>query len=76
MTRFIWVRDNDKREHYINVRHIVRVTKVQPNAMLKSAGYAYIVLNDGSPNGKTINLFNDEYDTVEDVIAKIQVALT
>lgn len=74
MTRFIWVRDYDKREHYINVDHITRVTKVPPNPTLKSAGYAYIIINDGTTGGKEIRLFNDEYDTVEDVITKIQVA--
>lgn len=78
MSRFIWVRDYDKREHYINVNHIARVTKVPPfNGPLKSPGYSYIIVNDGTTGtgGKEIRLFNDEYDTVEDVIAKIQIAL-
>jgi len=62
MTRFIWVRDIDSREHYINVNHIVHVTGGRFDA--------YIMLRDG----KTIRLSTDDYDTAEDVIAKIQVA--
>jgi hypothetical protein len=73
MTKFIWVRDIDKREHYININHIARVTKVPESTILKSEAYAYMVVNDGTPGGKEIRLFNDTYDTVEDVISKIQV---
>ena len=64
MTRFIWVRGHDKRDHYLNVNHIVRVSSGQFDA------YAYIMLRDG----KEIRLSTDNYDTAEDVIAKIQVA--
>lgn len=75
MTRFIWVRDAAKYEHYINVRHIARVTKYPGNKILKSPAYAYIVLNDGTESGKYIRLCDDTYDTIDDVIAKIQVAM-
>jgi hypothetical protein len=63
MTRFIWVRDRDKMEHYINVNHIVRVTKV------------HIVLNEGVDSTRAIWLSPDSFDTLEDVVAKIQVAM-
>lgn len=66
MSKFIWVRDRDKREHYINIDHIIRVTKVPSSANLSD--YAYIILNDG----KTIELSKDIFDTYQDVIAKIQ----
>ena len=44
MTRFIWVRDADKIEHYINVNHIIKVTKVPAHGSFSAA--AYIVLRD------------------------------
>lgn len=69
MTGFIWVRDIDKREHYINVNHIVRVTKVPQHGSYSSS--EYIILRDG----KEICLSTDDYDTCEDVISKIQVAM-
>lgn len=75
MTRFIWVRDRDKHDHYISVNHIARVTKVPPNSTLKSSGRAYIVVNDGTDGGKYIQLSHDTYDTADDIIAKIQVAM-
>lgn len=74
MTRFIWVRDNDKTMHYINVKHIVRVTKVpenRPHSPIGMSGYSYIVLNDG----KHISLSDDVYDTYDNVIEKIQLAM-
>jgi hypothetical protein len=61
MTRFIWVRDRDYIEHYINVNHIVRVTN------------AHIILNEGAEN--TMAIWLSSIDTFEDVIAKIQVAM-
>jgi hypothetical protein len=64
MTRFILVRDRDYVEHYINVNHIVRVTKV------------HIVLNEGVESTKAIWLSPDNFDTFEDVVAKIQVAMS
>jgi len=75
MTRFIWVRDKESREHYINVKHIVRVTKVPASRFSKTEPYAYIVLNEGHMSQKTIDLSKDDYDTVEDVINKISVAM-
>ena len=69
MSKFIWVRDRDKREHYINVDHIIAVTKVPAHGVY--SGYAYIVL---AKEGE-IHLSEDEFDTYEDVIAKIQQAL-
>lgn len=69
MTRFIWVRDIDKRDHYLNVNHIVRVTKIAARGQFSAS--AYIMLRDG----KEISLFTDTYDTADDVIAKIGVAL-
>jgi hypothetical protein len=61
MTRFIWVRDKNEIEYYVNVYHIVRVYG------------SYVELQ----NDKIIWLFNEGkgYDTAEDVIAKIQAAL-
>ena len=67
MTRFIWVRDIDKVDHYINVDNIVRVTKVPGSNSI--AAYSYLVVNDSK-----ITLSQDKYDTADDVITKIQVA--
>jgi hypothetical protein len=72
MTKFIWVRDIDKKEHYINVDTITRVTKSPELGLYKA--YSYIVIADGTPGGKCINLSNDTFDTADDVIAKIQIA--
>jgi hypothetical protein len=63
MTKFIWVRDANNTEHYVNVNHIVRVTKIPVRG-------SYIMLRDE----KTIRLSTDTYDTADDVITKIQVA--
>jgi len=68
MTRFIWVRDADKRDHYLNVNHIVRVTQIAARGQYSAS--AYIMLRDE----KEIRLSTDSYDTAEDVITKIQVA--
>jgi hypothetical protein len=73
MSNFIWVRDRDKREHYINIDHIVRVTKVE-SKQIGYSDYAYIVLNEGHMTQKTIDLSKDDFDTYQDVINKIQVA--
>lgn len=64
MTRFIWVKDNTGAEHYININHIIRVTKHHPD----SAHYLTLI-KDGE-----ITLSQDKYDTADDVIAKIQMA--
>jgi hypothetical protein len=69
MTRFIWVRDADNIEHYVNVNHILRVTKVPAHGSFSATGY--IILRDG----KEIYLSNDKHDTADDIIAKIGVAL-
>jgi hypothetical protein len=69
MTRFIWVKDEDKREHYLNVNHIIRVTKVAAHGQFSA--YAYIILRDA----KEIRLSTDKHDTADDVVAKIGVAL-
>jgi hypothetical protein len=69
MTKFIWVRDIDKRDHYLNVNHIVRVTKIAARGQFSAS--AYIMLRDG----KEISLFTDTYDTADEVITKIQAAL-
>jgi hypothetical protein len=68
MTKFIWVRDRDKIEHYINVDHIVRVTKIAAHGVYSAS--AYLVSKEG-----TLYLSQDDFDTAEDVIAKIQAAL-
>ena len=68
MTRFIWVRDKDKVDHYINVDHIARVTKVP--AQGNYAGSAFIMMN----HGREISLSTETYDTADEVIAKIQMA--
>ena len=65
MTRFIWVRDRDKIDHYVNVDHIIKVTKIPAQAVYSAA--AYIQLRDA----KQISLSDDKFDTAEDVIAKI-----
>ena len=65
MTRFIWVKDSAGAEHYINVNHIIRVTKRHAD----SAHYLTLI-TDGE-----IGLSQDTYDTVEDVITKIQMAM-
>ena len=69
MNKFIWVRDRNKIEHYINVDHIIRVTKVPAHGAYSPS--AYIVL---AKEGE-ITLSQDEFDTYENVIAKIQQAL-
>ena len=74
MNKFIWVRDRDKREHYINIDHIVRVTKVE-SKQVGYGNYVYLVMNDIREGSKSIDLSKDEFDTYEDVIAKIQQAL-
>ncbi len=69
MTRFIWVRDMNKVDHYINVRHIERVTKVPAQGSYADSGY--IIMN----KGKEISLSTETYDTADEVIAKIQMAM-
>jgi len=69
MTRFIWVRDINKVDHYINVRHIERVTKVPAHGRYTDSGY--IIMN----KGKEISLSTETFDTADDVIAKIQMAM-
>ena len=69
MTRFIWVRDIDKVDHYINVRHIARVTKVP--AQGSYAARSIILMN----HGREISLSTETYDTADEVIAKIQMAM-
>lgn len=71
MSNFIWVRDRDKREHYINIDHIVRVTKVK-SLQAGYGDYAYIILNDSREGSKSIDLSKDDFDTYQDVINKIQ----
>jgi hypothetical protein len=68
MNKFIWVRDRDKTEHYINVDHIVRVVNIHSHGVYSAA--AYLVLTD-----KTLHLSQDDFDTYEDVISKIQAAV-
>ena len=69
MTRFIWVRDKDKVDHYINVRHIQRVTKVPAQGNYHSS--AFIMMN----HGREISRSTETYDTADEVIAKIQMAM-
>jgi hypothetical protein len=73
MDMFIWVRDKDKVEHYINTHHILRVTKVPAGATWGE--YSYILMNDGFEKRKTINLSRDDYDTYDEVISKIDSAV-
>jgi hypothetical protein len=72
MTRFIWIQDEDKNEHYINVNHIIRVTKIPARGTYSAR--SHIVVNDGGQSAKHIHLAEDTFDTYEDVIAKIQLA--
>lgn len=65
MNKFIWVRDREKKQHYINIDNIVRVTKVTSEN--KPNHFSYIKLVDNT----YLDLSNDEYDTYEDVIEKI-----
>ena len=67
MSKFIWVRDRDKVEHYINIDHIIRVAKHHSHGVYSAA--AYLVLTD-----KTLHLSEDDFDTYEEVISKIQAA--
>jgi len=69
MNKFIWVRDRDKVERYINVDHIIAVTKVSAHGVYNASAYIVLV-KEGE-----ITLSQDEFDTYEDVIAKIQQAL-
>lgn len=69
MTKFILVRDRDKIEHYINVDHIINVKRIAAHGVYSAA--AYIIL---AKEGE-IPLSLDQFDTYEDVIAKIGVAL-
>lgn len=72
MTRFIWVRDINKVDHYINVNHIARVTKVPAGNHISA--HSFLIVNDGTVGGKAITLSENNYDTADDVITKIQVA--
>ncbi len=69
MNKFIWVRDRDKVERYINVDHIIAVTKVPAHGVYSDSAYIVLV-KEGE-----ISLSQDDFDTYEDVIAKIQQAL-
>jgi hypothetical protein len=69
MNKFIWIRDRDKVERYINVDHIIAVTKVPAHGAYSASAYIVLV-KEGE-----IFLSQDEFDTYEDVIAKIQQAL-
>lgn len=71
MTRFILVRDRDEIDHYINVDHIVRVTTRPAKGLFSATSYLTLTANQGQ-----ISLSQDKYDTADDVIAKIQVALS
>ena len=66
MTRFIWVRDRDKVDHYINVDHIARVSKVPAHGHFSAL--SYIIMIDDK---REISLSMETYDTADDVIAKI-----
>jgi hypothetical protein len=70
MTRFIWVRDADLQDHYLNVKHIIRVTQVPAHGI--NPALSTIILSNENP----IRLSLDKYDTAEDVIAKIQLAMS
>jgi predicted GNAT superfamily acetyltransferase len=73
MTKFIWVRDEDKNEHYINVDRIIRATKVPARGTYSAR--SFVVVDDGGQSAKYIHLAEDTYDTYEEVIAKIQAAV-
>jgi hypothetical protein len=66
MNRFIWVRDRNGVEHFVNASQILRVTKVHAHGKYDET--AYIVLKDSSQ----IWLHKDSFDTYQDVITKIQ----
>ena len=72
MSKFIWIRDRDKREHFVNTDHIVRVTKVPAYGTYNA--YGYVVLHEGSSPPKTIDLSTDQFDTFEEVIEKVAQA--
>lgn len=66
MSKFIWVRDREKIEHYINVDHIIDVKRIAAHGVYSAS--AYIIL---AKEGE-IPLSLDQFDTYEDVISKIQ----
>ncbi len=68
MNKFIWVRDRDGTEHFVNANHILRVTRVPAHGTYGEA--AYILLKDTSQ----IWLRNDSFDTYQDIITKIEQA--
>lgn len=72
MSKFIWIRDRDKREHFVNVDHIVRVTRVPGSSTYSQ--YGYVVLNEGHSQQKSIDLSKDQFDTFEEVIEKVAQA--
>ena len=72
MSKFIWVRDRDKRQHFLNVDYIIRVTKVEAQGSYSAYAYLMIAEKDGSGKNKSIELSKEEYDTFEEVVAKIQ----
>jgi hypothetical protein len=72
MSKFIWIRDRDKREHFVNVDHIVRVTRVLGTSSYSQ--YGYVVLNEGHSTQKSLDLSDVSIDTFEEVIEKIAQA--
>lgn len=70
MTKFIWVRDRDKIEHYVNVDHIIRVTKIPAHGVYSAA--SFLIIDEGGSSAKTVFLPEEEFDTANDVISKIQ----
>lgn len=74
MSKFIWVRDRKKREHFLNIDHITRVTKVEAQGSYSAYAYLMIAGKDGSGKNKSIELSSEEFDTFEDVVFKIQAA--
>lgn len=69
MTKFIWVRDRDKIEHYINVDHIIDVKRIAAHGVYSAASYIILAKEGEIPLSLT------DFDTYEDIISKIQVAL-
>ncbi len=68
MNKFIWIRDHIDVEHYVNVSHIMHVSKVPAHGKYNESDF--VVLKDGS----RIWLRKDSFDTYHDVVVKIEQA--
>lgn len=67
MNKFIWIKDHIDVEHFVNVSHIMHVSKFPENGKYNTDS---VVLKDGS----RIWLRKDSLDTYHDVVLKIMAA--